>query len=246
LTPGEQALQAFQTAQTQASLQAALASASTPEEGKAAQDAITQDRLQTEATAERTAADKAYADAVKQLQDERTAEEEKLTAALDKLLERVLNGTGSIGDLADIAAKYGVTIGKDLIPDMASLSSATSDLAKAFADLVAFIRKVTGQSPGATPRLGTGGGGMGAGWGYGKGPQLAALGGIVRARPGGTLVRVGEARRDEMIVPLGRGGGVAPTVNIYVQHLIGTERQSARALAKLVEPELARMVGFSR
>ena len=37
-------------------------------------------------------------------------------------------------------------------------------------------------------------------------PRLA-LGGIVRARPGGTVVRVAEAGRDEAVIPLGRGGG---------------------------------------
>jgi len=37
-------------------------------------------------------------------------------------------------------------------------------------------------------------------------PQMAS-GGVVKARPGGTLVNVGEAGRDEAIVPLGSGAG---------------------------------------
>ena len=44
-------------------------------------------------------------------------------------------------------------------------------------------------------------------------PDLAA-GGIVRARPGGMIVRVAEAGRDEAIIPLGAGGTPATTVNL--------------------------------
>lgn len=49
-------------------------------------------------------------------------------------------------------------------------------------------------------------------------PQLAQ-GGIVKARPGGTLVNVGEGGQDEAVVPLGRGGmgasgGVIGTLRI--------------------------------
>ena len=43
-----------------------------------------------------------------------------------------------------------------------------------------------------------------------------ARGGIVRARPGGTLVRVGEAGRDEAIVPLGAGGAGGGTAVIQL------------------------------
>jgi hypothetical protein len=44
-------------------------------------------------------------------------------------------------------------------------------------------------------------------------PGLAG-GGIVRARPGGTLVRVGEGGQDEAVVPLGGGGGMSGGVVI--------------------------------
>ena len=48
-------------------------------------------------------------------------------------------------------------------------------------------------------------------------PQLAD-GGIVKARPGGTLALLGEAGRDEAVVPLGKGGMGSPvqiTVNMH-------------------------------
>lgn len=44
-------------------------------------------------------------------------------------------------------------------------------------------------------------------------PQLAA-GGIVRARPGGTLVNVGEGGRDEAVIPLGSGGRMGGTIRV--------------------------------
>jgi len=43
-------------------------------------------------------------------------------------------------------------------------------------------------------------------------PPPMARGGIVRARPGGTIVRVGEAGSDEAIIPLNGSGGGAGTV----------------------------------
>jgi TP901 family phage tail tape measure protein len=44
----------------------------------------------------------------------------------------------------------------------------------------------------------------------------AASGGIVRARPGGTLVNVGEGGSDEAIIPLGKGGGAKSTIILEV------------------------------
>lgn len=45
-------------------------------------------------------------------------------------------------------------------------------------------------------------------------PSLAA-GGIVRATPGGRLVRVGEGGQDEAVIPLGHGGG-GGAINLYL------------------------------
>jgi hypothetical protein len=38
-----------------------------------------------------------------------------------------------------------------------------------------------------------------------KTPYPAAAGGIFPARPGGTIIRIGEAGRSEAVIPLGRG-----------------------------------------
>lgn len=61
-------------------------------------------------------------------------------------------------------------------------------------------------------------------------PQLAA-GGIVRRRPGGTLVNVGEGRYDEAVVPLGPGGGVGMTVIVNITQPLGRPNDIARAVA---------------
>jgi hypothetical protein len=46
-------------------------------------------------------------------------------------------------------------------------------------------------------------------------PGLAD-GGIVKARPGGTLALIGEGGRDEAVVPLGRGGSAFPTGGVTI------------------------------
>ena len=54
----------------------------------------------------------------------------------------------------------------------------------------------------------------GKGFSFPKIPQLAQ-GGIIKARPGGTLVNIAEAGRDEAVVPLDRMQG--NTINVHVQ-----------------------------
>jgi len=53
-------------------------------------------------------------------------------------------------------------------------------------------------------------------------PEMAS-GGVVRARPGGTLARIGEGGRDEAIIPLGAGGigGLGSTTNNITINLSG-------------------------
>lgn len=67
-------------------------------------------------------------------------------------------------------------------------------------------------------------------------PRLAA-GGIVRARPGGTLALIGEAGQDEAVIPLpvgGGGGGTAPArvyqIDIHVAGSVTTEQDLVRAV----------------
>lgn len=66
-------------------------------------------------------------------------------------------------------------------------------------------------------------------------PRLAN-GGIVRARPGGTLALIGEGGRDEAVVPLGGGGGGGSTV---IPIYIGGERFADVLLDGIVGLEAA-------
>lgn len=73
------------------------------------------------------------------------------------------------------------------------------------------------------------------------GIQLAE-GGIVKATPGGVHAIIGEGGRDEMVVPLDKGGGVfGTTVNFVVYGGILGDRSQAREFAKAVDEELFRL-----
>jgi hypothetical protein len=89
--------------------------------------------------------------------------------------------------------------------------------------------------------------------------RLMASGGIVRARPGGTLVRVGEAGQDEVVIPLRPGGvqesskvpmssshGGGGDINLYVTvqvagNVWGDVQAAAADLARPLRSELARI-----
>jgi hypothetical protein len=72
-------------------------------------------------------------------------------------------------------------------------------------------------------------------------PNFGA-GGIVRARPGGTLIRVGEAGRDEAITPLGRGGGRGEQhYHFHFPNAAIVDSKTVKHAAALVAPEIARI-----
>ena len=64
-------------------------------------------------------------------------------------------------------------------------------------------------------------------------PELAN-GGIVKARPGGTLALIGEGGRDEAVVPLG-AGGIGSTYNITVQTGVGDAREIGRQIVEYIQ-----------
>jgi hypothetical protein len=68
------------------------------------------------------------------------------------------------------------------------------------------------------------------------------MGGIVRARPGGRLVMVGEGGSDEAIVPLnGRSGlGGSVTVNINARGAIFRDRNAMREFGEEILPYIAK------
>jgi hypothetical protein len=56
-----------------------------------------------------------------------------------------------------------------------------------------------------------------------------AEGGIVKARPGGTLARIAEAGSDEMVIPLNRGAKeLGKTIKIYNYAPLMAERDFAQ------------------
>lgn len=69
-------------------------------------------------------------------------------------------------------------------------------------------------------------------------PELAS-GGIVRARPGGTLALLGEAGRDEAVVPLARGGaGGIGSQRMTVELVAAPGDQVAEVLMSLLRPRV--------
>jgi len=66
-----------------------------------------------------------------------------------------------------------------------------------------------------------------------------ASGGYVPRTPGGTILRVGEGKYDEVIAQVlprggGQGVGSGPAIHITIGHVIGTDSASARAFAGTV------------
>jgi hypothetical protein len=121
-----------------------------------AQRAITENNLSIDATAERTKADADYAADVKKIQADRAAAEAEMNRQLAALGDALQNGTGSMTDLAGIAAEYGLLIDTATIPDFANLSSTVGELLAAFESLADYIGKLTGTAPdtGAPPGIG--------------------------------------------------------------------------------------------
>ena len=80
-------------------------------------------------------------------------------------------------------------------------------------------------------------------------PLPFADGGIVRARPGGLVARIGEAGQDEAVIPLPRGlrAGVGGTTIVVHQHIAGsvvTERQLFDTWTRAAKRETRRVGAF--
>jgi len=217
----------------------------------AAQRQLDEYNLGIRAAQERANMDKEYASQVT-----------SLNAKLAKLAEAFQNGTGSMDALRNLAAQYGIVISNVSIPDFLDLSSASGALKLAFMDLVNYIAKITGVTP-TIPAGGGGGGGGSAPAGSPAGilqdlhqqvvngiispadyyymisghkqeiPGMAS-GGIVRAKPGGTIVRLAEGGQDEEVGPVGRGGGGDVHVH-FDGPVYGT---NADELARLLTPKI--------
>ncbi len=127
------------------------------------------------------------------------------------LIAAVLNGTGSISDLDAIAKQFGVAIDVNAIPEMKDLASVTRTLAAEFRKLEAWLRKQTG-STGVVSAASSSitqadafstvmaNAFRSALTGQ---PHIGGLasGGWVKARRGGTVMRLGEGGQDELVTP---------------------------------------------
>lgn len=192
-----------------------------------------------------------------------------LNRKLADLADAFQNGTGSMQALRDLASQYGVVINTENIPDFSNLSDASKGLKLAFIDLANYIAKITGTTPKIPDGTGGGAGGGTAPSGspaavlqnlhaqavngvldpatYAymlSGHKLNipgfASGGIVRAKPGGTIVRVAEAGQDEEIGPVGgRGRGGAMTVEMHV-HALDPNTVDWGAISEKIRAELLR------
>lgn len=133
------------------SLTDAVASAADDETRKAAQRALDEYNLGLRATQERAQADKDYAAEVRRIQSDRARAEAEMNAKLARLSDAFQNGTGTMDDLRDVAAEYGIQIDTTTIPDFATLSAASGALIDAFGALADYIAKITGTAPAKIP-----------------------------------------------------------------------------------------------
>jgi phage-related protein len=124
-----------------------------------------------------------------------------------------------IGFFKALPGKIGAVIGvvKDII--VAPFKAAFNAIARAWN---ATVGKISLHAPSWVPGIG------GKGFDVPDIPTLAQ-GGVVRARPGGTVILAGEAGSDEAIVPLRRGvAGLGNTVVININGPVTDRVQAAR------------------
>lgn len=266
-TPSESKLAGMQAQDTVDNLNATLAAATTPEARAAAQRAIDENNLSIQATAERAAADKAYAQAVQTYTDQRTVEEHKLTMALDVFGTGLQNGTVNINDLGTLLATYGIPnmVGLSDVSaqlyklDFPLLSGAVQTLIPLLVQLAAILAAMNGSKPpGTTPPPGS------------TADQAVSPSGEIQiARPGhplylagGGTLRVpgtyvgrdsipallspGETVIDRRLTAMLEQGGAGGNVfHLHSPTFLGaTERQVGAALERMVTPAAKRVVSY--
>ena len=111
MTPAEAQLAAMQQQDTTNQLQQALTQAQASGDATAiaaAQRAITENNLATQATKERAQADADYAKAVRKYQAERARREKELNANLLKFVDSVAKGSAALSGLTKVLEHYGI------------------------------------------------------------------------------------------------------------------------------------------
>lgn len=143
------------------------------------------------------------------------------------------------GQIAKAAKRLGGILAAPFLKVISTINSALAKIAE--------LKAAMGDGPGKhvyTPKDQSSGG---------LGIPKMARGGIVRARRGGTLALLGEAGRDEAVVPLSRGGrsmgAGGGTVNIIFNGLVtdplAVAREVEKVLAQLKNSRSNRPLAFS-
>lgn len=208
-----------------------------------AREDITIRSLETTAAAERT-------DYEARRENLRISLEDRLTQIREHFTVEGGTVAGLTKSITDTLAKYGVDfttvggrLGTSFIDGLVASISAAGQVAAAVTAAVTAAAGVTRAKP-APARSGFYGG-------YNIIPL--AHGGIVKASPGGTIARIGEAGRDEAVIPLPRNGGLGgnqTVVNINVSGSLIHERdledviaRAAQAWSRRNGPLLSRTAG---
>lgn len=229
-TPAEAALAAMQAQDQAQQLQDALAQAQQSGDQASidsAQRAIDENNLSIQATAQRAAADAAYAQA-----------QFNLNSQIDNLSKNAGDGSTTMAALAKIAAQFGINLGTLADPGgnglFAQLTSAITDTVSAFNALTrAAGGKVTStasaSAAAATPVWSPPSTGAQIRGGIGYGGALAAGGIVSRAM----LAMVGDAG-PEAVIPLSKLSSLSggQNINVYVNGWVGNDQQIAARIQK--------------
>jgi len=217
-----------------------------------AQRMIDENNLSIDATAERKTADRNYANAVTQYQQQRSVAEHAMTTDLNELGKGIAAGTANIGDLPGVLGKYGLTTGDIMVTtagqfgsDLLDLGTATSALAKVMMDEAAALARIgdgknaaqiqaTADSIGwqtpVSPGQSSVTGGLGGAAGYfllNPIPHMASGGDILR--DGLAYLHAGE-RVQPADVAGGRGGTGTIVINVNAPNYVGSHNELAAAL----------------
>lgn len=215
-TPAEAQLAAMQQQDQAQQLQEALQQAQASGDQAAiasAQRAIDENNLAIQATAQRAAADKAYA-----------AAQYNLNTQIEALSKSAGDGSTTMAALTKIAAQFGINLTTLADPGgNGLLSQLTASITDTIAAFQALTKAAGGKvSKAATNGAGNTSGSINSGNPFGSIPGLAAGGIVSRA----TLAMVGE-RGPEAIVPLSRAGGFGggTQINVSFPNYVGSKQE---------------------
>jgi TP901 family phage tail tape measure protein len=214
-----------------------------------AQRMIDENKLSIEATAERAQADKSYADAVKQYQQERSVAESSMVRQLEQWGRGLADGTVKLSDLGDELAKFGVSLSdlpaEQVASDMGILSDAIRALSEVLIAEAQALAKV-GNSKGAAEAAARAAALVipsdapktipGTGINFSRFVLASMMRNVEGMDTGGDILRDGliYAHAGEKIQPAvvthGTGGGSTIIVNVNAPNYVGDKRDLIAAI----------------